>query len=227
MSSDASAALHWPGIARACGRLTKRRTACLGPAVDGIACPAHMTDEERSARRLRQLRGRRSALHARLMEPACWSWPLERRQLRHLQQAIVSAAGREESFAAATALLSMWQQDRCAICGTSRLDLELDHDHRTGWIRGYLCHGCNQREGKASEPGREAKYRERNPASILGFGVIYNGPWVGWAATKIRHEDIRNYLERVGSKAVVVTERVCLDDDGNLRAPELWERVVA
>lgn len=38
------------------------------------------------------------------------------------------------------------QDNCCAICstpGTARVPLRLDHDHRTGSIRGLLCHSCN------------------------------------------------------------------------------------
>lgn len=38
------------------------------------------------------------------------------------------------------------QQDgKCAICNQSELGYRLciDHDHKTGRVRGLLCHGCN------------------------------------------------------------------------------------
>jgi hypothetical protein len=34
------------------------------------------------------------------------------------------------------------QQGRCAICG-ARDPQHLDHDRRTGWVRGILCFNCN------------------------------------------------------------------------------------
>ncbi len=34
------------------------------------------------------------------------------------------------------------QGGRCAICGVSDPE-HLDHDHRTGWVRGILCFNCN------------------------------------------------------------------------------------
>lgn len=36
------------------------------------------------------------------------------------------------------------QKGKCAACGKgSRRTLNLDHDHKTGIIRGLLCHNCN------------------------------------------------------------------------------------
>jgi ssDNA-binding Zn-finger/Zn-ribbon topoisomerase 1 len=38
----------------------------------------------------------------------------------------------------------------CAICGSDR-NLVIDHDHKTGIIRGVLCHPCNTGLGKLGD----------------------------------------------------------------------------
>ena len=35
------------------------------------------------------------------------------------------------------------QKNKCAICGKILIKPILDHDHKTGKIRGLLCYGCN------------------------------------------------------------------------------------
>jgi hypothetical protein len=98
-------------------------------------------------------------------DPACWSWP-----------APETCTFRDEDTA--RMFLSWWNQ-MCATCGSENTLVE-DHDHRTGLVRGMLCRSCNIREGK-SDSGVFRKYRERNPASILGIQVQYWSPWTGFA----------------------------------------------
>lgn len=41
-----------------------------------------------------------------------------------------------------------YQQGRCAICGTPfKTRRNIDHDHKTGEVRGILCHMCNRALG--------------------------------------------------------------------------------
>lgn len=35
------------------------------------------------------------------------------------------------------------QQHRCAVCDVSLTSYRIDHDHKTGAVRGILCHRCN------------------------------------------------------------------------------------
>ncbi len=47
------------------------------------------------------------------------------------------------------------QNNRCAICGIenskTKKDLDIDHDHKTGEIRGLLCNKCNILLGYCNE----------------------------------------------------------------------------
>jgi hypothetical protein len=85
-----------------------------------------------------------------------------------------------------------WQNSRCAVCGRSLRDGVVDHDHSTGWVRGFLCRSCNLREGHAT-PGddhpitrRLLRYRRWYPAKILGVWERYDHPLrgddYGWLA---------------------------------------------
>lgn len=61
----------------------------------------------------------------------------------------------------------------CAICGAPPTDtrkrLQIDHDHRTGEVRGLLCHHCNRALGHIrDDPARAealARYLRHSPAA--------------------------------------------------------------
>jgi Recombination endonuclease VII len=42
-------------------------------------------------------------------------------------------------------------QGRCAICREEGVELCLDHDHKTGQLRGMICHPCNRMLGHAAD----------------------------------------------------------------------------
>ena len=58
----------------------------------------------------------------------------------------------------------LFQQQRgyCAMCGKHQLELkrrlDIDHDHKTGGIRGLLCGGCNMRLGRFERGRKYNKY---------------------------------------------------------------------
>jgi len=57
------------------------------------------------------------------------------------------------------------QQGRCAICGgTRRQRLSVDHDHKTGQVRGLLCRMCN---GRLLTSARDNPQTLRNAADYL------------------------------------------------------------
>lgn len=88
--------------------------------------------------------------------PACWTWPLPDEPVATLEAAYE------------------WQDDRCAVCGSTKRRMVEDHDHETSWCRGKLCRSCNALEGHAGlDSLRFERYRLVNPASIFGVEEAY------------------------------------------------------
>jgi hypothetical protein len=82
--------------------------------------------------------------------------------------------------------LLYWQQGRCFIClkkpRARDPELAVDHDHRTGEIRGLLCAPCNHGQlGLVSEDPsyyrRAAEYLEDSPAKYaIGYRRVPDAP---------------------------------------------------
>lgn len=153
-----------PGL---CGRPTAHGEPCRQPVFSGPACHSHLTSDERAEReRTWSLSPQRQGT------PACWRW-----SVGDEDQAVARSAG--EGWA--TVVLRHWQNDVCAVCGWGASNgLVVDHDHETGLIRGMLCGSCNISEG-SSDDLIFRRYRERNPASMLGLVARYWSPFAGLA----------------------------------------------
>jgi hypothetical protein len=176
-----------PQIPR-CGRPTKAGAPCKSlrmptphPNPSGWtspACAAHAMAEERKAR----IEAHKATAdlfedYQRSLPVACWDWPVTPEH-----QARAESARTEPDPDAAESLawdlLVDWQDDRCAVCGGRRGAEVLDHDHATALVRGWLCRGRNLKEGHASgDAPPAARYRSRNPASILGVRIAYRSSW--------------------------------------------------
>lgn len=145
------------------------------------------------------------------MNPACWSWPLPRiltredeaDRLEEEAMRRVTETGSWDHYLPLSAclmltrdwptyLLNSWHDERCAICGLRPDHLVLDHDHRTGLVRGRLCRGCNVSEGARTGLELYQLYRDRPPAEILGVQIYYVGR--GWEDGWWRNEALAQML---------------------------------
>jgi Recombination endonuclease VII len=83
-----------------------------------------------------------------------------------------------------TRQLKALQGNRCGICGeTFDQDEIVDHDHGSGMIRGLLCAGCNQQEGRHKHceiSGGHCPiclWRETPSVAWLGWTERYESPF--------------------------------------------------
>lgn len=148
--------------------------------LEPAACSSHATDAERLEHAYAEALSENRHRDYHAGQPvACWSWPVTEEHRRRAAEANACPDPDQADLLAGT-LLSDWQAGRCAVCGhRSQVD---DHDHQTGLIRGELCRSCNTLEAFAKVAGNAfARYRARNPASILGLTIRYYSPVRGWA----------------------------------------------
>lgn len=144
------------------------------------ACAKHMDPAEHreyQAAIQRAIQAEREFFQARPV--ACGSWPVTDTD-RERARAASECSDPEEADRLGLALLSDWQDGRCAICG-GRDNRVIDHDHATGLVRGLLCPSCNTREGFARAGDAYDRYGAQNPAATLGLSIRYWNPFGGYA----------------------------------------------
>lgn len=76
--------------------------------------------------------------------------------------------------------LYLYQGKRCAICGRATgatRKLSVDHDHKTGLVRGLLCRPCNDILGHLRDDPEAARrlvrYLVQPPAAALGIRAVH------------------------------------------------------
>lgn len=187
-----------------CGRPTKRGTRCTNfPMTRGGTCYGHLTREERAEhdqyRQAQKAQWKAEWKRYLAQDPACWSWDppctVEEWRARQEREGYLSPGTLDLLASAWDGGFDEFHQGRCAICGRTDPDLVDDHDHSTGFRRGWLCCSCNVQEGKR-HGGLFEKYRQRPPAVILGVRLPYTGygwengvPLGGWARYRAADDD--------------------------------------
>ncbi len=80
------------------------------------------------------------------------------------------------------------QRGVCALClrAPSKIRLHVDHDHRTGVIRGLLCHRCNRGLGYIQNP------------DVLRRAVEYVGGSTGYSVPKKKKRKAARMAGTVG-----------------------------
>lgn len=181
-------------VGERCGRPTRRGTACTQYCLSGYllpfgavlprSCLSHLTADERAEydAAVTAARERHDAADAAFFasEPACWSWtgmPDPDTWQWNPDAYMADFPAHVLADARGDAMIRAWQDGRCALCNR-RDPLIEDHDHVTGLVRGYLCRGCNIREGVYRGPASPfGRYRERHPANMLRLRMVYYGPF--------------------------------------------------
>ena len=78
-----------------------------------------------------------------------------------------------------------YQQHKCVICGTddSFNRLVMDHDHKTGEVRGLLCQSCNQYAVGTYE--KRGRYRSEHHTNIIK--EYLSDPPINHIPTSVKH----------------------------------------
>lgn len=91
--------------------------------------------------------------------------PIEKKREMHRKSVIRSYGLTQEDFES----MKLAQGNKCAICGSTdwgRPSPSIDHDHKTGKVRGLLCNRCNRALGLAEDSPllliKMAKYLRNN-----------------------------------------------------------------
>lgn len=152
-----------------CGRAKKDGESCRNLAASKaddirgrfVACWQHMTSDERHEHKRKKQEWNDYLEHLSSFPavPASWRWGIT---ASVLADGNPLAAFHEENG------------DACGICGGRHRRLVLDHDHNTGWERGYLCPPCNLREPSASWKAFR-RWRKLPSAGRLGVWGRYIG----------------------------------------------------
>lgn len=111
--------------------------------------------------------------------PACHAWLVDQDFDRYIAGVMDSVFPSLRPAERDLAVLALWQECRCALCGTDVPESRLvkDHDHDTGLVRGLLCRPCNTIEAHTTSfrVSREAvrAYRQQPATARLGLRIPY------------------------------------------------------
>lgn len=86
------------------------------------------------------------------------------------------------------------QEGQCAICGTAKEKLVVDHNHATGHVRSLLCHLCNAMIGCA---------RESSDILVRAAAYLYAE----------QHPELGQVRAEVAYVSVTVTEMACIVEE--------------